>query len=117
MEFDLQDIWSAEGLAAAALVVGLLFGFIQSAVPQITNSGTVRNWTLIVLSAVIVGAAAYASGATPNVQNVIGGVLVFIGLYNATKNLHGAGEAAAKSVANGSNITPGTLLGTSVEKA
>lgn len=110
MEFDLQSIWSAEGLAAAAIVVGLIFGFLQSALPFVTNSGTFRNWALIAISALLVGAAALASGATPNVENVLGGILVFIGLYNAAKNLHGAGEAAAKSTANGSEITPGNLL-------
>ena len=110
MTFDLQSIWSAEGLATAAIVVGLLFGFIQSAVPQITNSGTFRNWALIVLSGLIVGAAAVASGAQPSIENVIAGVLVFIGLYNAAKNLHGAGEAAAQNTVGGAEITHGNLL-------
>lgn len=105
MQFDLQSIWSAEGLAAAALIVGLIFGFVQSAVPAITNSGDIRNYVLMALSALIVGAAAVASGAVPTIENVIGGVLVFIGLYNASKNLHGVGEATAKATVNGADIT------------
>jgi hypothetical protein len=111
VDFDLQSIWTAEGLAAAAIVVGLIFGFVQSAVPAITNSGTFRNYALIALSALLVGAAAVASGAQPSIENVFGGVLVFIGLYNAAKNLHGAGESAAKATVNGSTITHGNLLG------
>ena len=112
MSFDLQTIWTATGLSAAAVVVGLVFGFIQSAVPGITNSGTFRNWALIVISAVLVGLAGITSGKTLSdpdaIPNILGGILVFIGLYNASKNAHGAGEAAAVSTANGSEITSPT---------
>lgn len=111
MDFDLQSIWTASGAAAAAVVVGFLFGFIQSAVPGITNSAVVRNWALIAISGAIVLLAAATSGKTledPNVVgNVFGGVLVFIGIYNAAKNAHGAGEATAVRSANGSEIGGG----------
>ena len=110
MEFNLQDIWTSEGLAAAALVIGLIFGFIQSAVPQITSSGTLRNWALMALSALIVGLAALDSGAQPSIENVIAGVLVFIGLYNATVNLHRAGAATAQKTVNGGEITPAKTI-------
>ena len=95
MEFDLQSIWTAAGAAAAAVVVGYLFGFLQSAIPGITSSGTVRNYALIVLSAGLVALAAVTSGAQPEVGNVFSAVLVAIGIYNAAKNAHGAGEATA----------------------
>lgn len=99
MDFDLQTIWTASGAAAAAVVVGFLFGFLQSAIPAVTASGAFRNWALIGLSAGIVLLAAATSGKTlddPNVVgNVFGGLLVFIGIYNAAKNAHGAGEATA----------------------
>ena len=118
MEFDLQNIWNSEGLAAAALVVGLIFGFIQSAVPAITNSGTLRNWALMALSALVVGLAALDSGATPTIENVVAGVLVFIGLYNATVNLHQAGAATAQKTVGGSQITSAkTLLNPSADPA
>lgn len=106
MEFDLQSIWTAAGLSAAALVVGVILGFIQSAVPQVTSSGTFRNWALIVISAVLVGLAAISSGASPSIENVLSGVLVFIGLYNAAKNAHGGGESLAQKTVNGSEISP-----------
>ena len=110
MEFNLQDIWSSEGLAAAALVIGLVFGFIQSAVPAISASGTFRNYALMALSALIVGLAALDSGAQPSIENVIAGVLVFIGLYNATVNLHRAGAATAQKTVDGDKITPSKTI-------
>lgn len=99
MTFDLQELWTATGLSAAAVVVGLVFGFLQSAIPAIPASGQLRNYVLIVLSAALVILAGITSGKTLNdadvIPNLLGGVLVFIGLYNASKNAHGGGEAVA----------------------
>lgn len=111
MNFDLQSIWTAAGAAAAAVIVGYLFGFVQSAVPSFTNSATVRNWALIVFSAGLVLLAGLTSGKTLSdadvVANLFGGLLVFIGIYNAAKNAHGAGEATAVKQAGGSEIGGG----------
>jgi hypothetical protein len=96
MAFDLQSIWTGAGLAAAAVVIGLIFGFVQSAVPIIPSSGTLRDWVLIVICAGLVALAAVTSGAKPDPSNVFAAILVFIGLYNASKNAHGAGEATAE---------------------
>ena len=114
--FDLQSIWTAAGMSAAAVIVGLIFGFIQSAVPAFTNSGTFRNWALIVISGALVVLAGLTSGRTledPQVAtNLFGGLLVWIGLYNAAKNAHGAGEAVAQRTAGGAEISsPSTPLG------
>lgn len=117
MDFNLQDIWTAAGASAAALVIGYIFGFVQSAAPFLTNSGTLRNYVLIVISAGLVLLAGATSGHTlsdPNaVANVFGGFLVFLGLYNAAKNAHGAGEATAlKTVDSATAISsPPTPLG------
>ena len=111
MDFDLQSIWTATGMAAAAVIVGYLFGFAQSAVPAISSSATLRNYALMIFSAVLVLLAGLTSGKTLDdpdaVTNIFGGVIVFIGIYNAAKNAHGAGEATAVKTANGSEIGGG----------
>ncbi len=97
--FDPQIIWTGAGLSAGAVVVGLILGFLQSALPFISASGDLRNYVLIALSAAVVLLAGLTSGHTLSepdaATNILGGILVFIGLYNASKNAHGAGEAVA----------------------
>lgn len=110
MEFDITTIWTATGMAAAALVVGYVFGFLQSVVPFLPTSGVFRNWVIAAISAALVVLAALGTGKTldnPNlVTDALGGVLVFIGIYNAAKNAHGAGEATAlRTVTNATAIT------------
>lgn len=111
MNFDLQSIWTAAGAAAGAVIIGYLLGFLQSVAPFLPSTGVFRNWMLAALSGGIVLLAALTSGHTlsePNaVANVFGGLLVFIGLYNASKNAHGAGEATAVKTAGGS-VIPGS---------
>lgn len=100
MTFDLQDVWTGAGLAAAALIVGVVFGFLQSILPQLPASGVFRNYVLAAISAGLVILAAVTSGAQPDAGNVFAAFLVFVGLYNASKNAHGGGEAAALRVSD-----------------
>lgn len=107
--FNLQDIWTAAGMSAAAVIIGYILGFVQSVLPyEILSSGKVRNWALAFIAAVLVILAGWTSGHTLSepdaVSNLFGGFLVFIGLYNAAKNAHGAGEATAVKTAGGSEI-------------
>lgn len=116
VEFDLQSIWHAGGMSAAALTVGYIFGFVQSAVPRITNSGVFRNYVLMAVSAAIVILAGITSGKTLDdpfvINNLLGGTLVFIGIYNLAKNAHGAGEATAQKTSHGAEISsPPTPFG------
>lgn len=116
MEFDLQTIWTGAGLSAAAVIVGYVLGFLQSVAPWLPSSGVFRNWTIAIVSAFLVVLAGITSGRTledPNVVgNLFGGFLVFLGLYNAAKNAHGAGEATAVRTAGGAEISsPATPFG------
>jgi len=100
--FDLQSIWTGAGLSAAAVIIGYVLGFLASAMPAITATEALRRYDTIALDVVLVGAAALTSGATPNPGNVVGAVLVFIGIYNAASHANAVGIKTAVAVANGS---------------
>lgn len=99
--FDLQSIWTAAGAAAAAVVVGLIFGFLQSVIPGIPSTGTVRNWVLAILSAGLVILAALASGAKPEAGNVFAAFLTFLGVYLAATTAAAGGTAVGVRSAGG----------------
>lgn len=111
MDFDISTIWTATGMAAAALVVGYVFGFVQSVLPFLPTSGVFRNWVIAVIAAGLVAIAALDTGKSLDsptlIADVLGGLLVFIGIYNAAKNAHGAGEATAlRTVPSATSIAP-----------
>jgi hypothetical protein len=108
MTFDPQSIWTAAGAAGAALVVGYLFGFLQSIAPFLPSTGTVKNWVLAVISAGVVALAAVTSGASPDPVNVFAAGLVFVGIYQAASKTHEQGVASALKMVSGlaSEIKP-----------
>jgi hypothetical protein len=96
--FDLNSVWSAEGAAAAALLIGYVLGVVQSLVPAIPSTGVARNWIIGVLAVGLVALAASQSGQTPAVGNVFGAALIALGIYSAATAAHIAGTASATSV-------------------
>lgn len=108
MDFDLQAIWTTAGASAGVLVIGYLFGFLQSVVPFIPSTGTTRNWVLVILTGGLVGLAAVTSGKTLNdpdvVANVFSGILVFVGLYRMALSASDAGTTTAVSTAGGAPV-------------
>jgi len=100
MSFDPQSIWTAAGAAGAALVVGYLFGFLQSVAPFLPSTGTVKNWVLAALSAGVVALAAVTSGAAPDPTNVFAALLVCVGIYQAASKTHEQGVATALRMAS-----------------
>jgi hypothetical protein len=104
--FDLQSVWTAAGMAAAAVVIGYVLGFVASAIPNIPTTETWRRAEILALDVLIVGGAALTSGATLSPESFIGAALVFIGLYNAAANAHDAGVNSAVRYASGSPAKP-----------
>lgn len=102
--FDLNSIWTSAGGGAAAVIVGLIFGFLQSVIPGIPSTGTVRNWVLAILSAGLVVLAAFASGATPDAGNVFAAFLTFLGVYLAATAASVGGTAVAVRTAGGTAV-------------
>ena len=102
--FDLQSIWTAVGVSAFAVIVGYILGYVQSVAPFLPNTDIFRNVAISVLSAAGVVAAAITSGASPNPENVLGAIIVFIGIYNAAKNAHGAGTVTAARTSGGAAL-------------
>lgn len=107
MDFDLQAIWTTAGASAAVLVVGYIWGFVQSVAPNglIPSTGTVRNIVLTAITAGLVVLAGVTSGKTlddPNaIGNVFSGFLVFIGLQRMAIAASDAGTVTAVNTAGG----------------
>ena len=105
MEFDLQAIWTTAGASAGVLIIGYVFGFLQSVVPFLPSTGVARNWVLSILTAAMVILAGVTSGKTledPNViGNLFGGFLVFVGLYRMALSASDAGVTTAVKTAGG----------------
>ena len=105
MEFDLQAVWTTAGASTAVLLIGYIWGFVQSVWPAIPTTGAVRNWVLTVITALIVGAAALTSGKTlddPNaVGNLVSGLIVFVGLQRMAIAAATAGNLTAQATSGG----------------
>lgn len=105
MEFDLQAIWTTAGASAATLVIGYIFGFLQSVVPWLPSTGVFRTWVLTGITAGLVILAAVTSGKTlqdPNaIGNVFTGFLVFLGLQRMAIASSDAGTTTAINTSNG----------------
>jgi hypothetical protein len=108
MEFDLQAIWTTAGASAAILIIGYIFGFLQSVVPFLPSTGVFRTWTLTLITAGIVLLAAMTSGKTledPNaIGNVFSGFLVFLGLQRMAIASSDAGTTTAINTSGGSPL-------------
>jgi hypothetical protein len=105
MEFTLQSIWTTTGAAAAVLVIGYVFGFLQSVAPFIPSTGTLRNVVLTAITGALVVLAALDSGKTVDdpdfIANVIGGIIVFLGLQRMAIAASDAGTVSAVKSAGG----------------
>lgn len=112
MEFDLQAIWTTAGASAAVLLIGYIFGFLQSVVPWMPSTGVFRTWVLTAITAALVILAAVTSGKTlddPNaIGNVFSGFLVFLGLQRMAIASSDAGTTTAINTSNGKplEVTP-----------
>lgn len=108
MEFDLQAIWTTAGASAAVLIIGYVFGFLQSVVPFLPSTGVFRTWTLTLITAAIVILAALTSGHTleePDaITNVVSGFLVFLGLQRMAIASSDAGVTTAINTAGGTPL-------------
>ena len=108
MDFDLQGIWTTAGASAAVLLIGYIFGFLQSVVPFIPTTGVFRTWTLTLITAALVIAAGIATGKTlddPNaIGNVFTGFLVFLGLQRMAIASSDAGTTTAINTSGGSAL-------------
>lgn len=108
MEFDPQAIWTTAGASAAVLVIGAIWGFLQSVVPGIPTTGTLRNIVLTAIAAALVAIAALQSGKTledPNaIGNVLSGFLVFVGLQRMAIAAADAGTMFGVRTAGGEPI-------------
>lgn len=106
MEFDLQAVWTTAGASAAILIVGYVWGFLQSIVPWIPTTGTVRNVVLTATCAGLVILAGIDSGKTledPDViTNLFTGFVVFLGLQRMAIASADAGVITAVKTAGGS---------------
>ena len=107
-EFDLQAVWTTAGASAAILVIGYVWGFLQSIVPFIPTTGNLRNVVLTALCAALVLVAALDSGKTLDdpdaLTNVFGGFLVFLGLQRMSIASADAGTFTAVKTAGGEKI-------------
>lgn len=105
MEFDLQAIWTTAGAATTILIIGYIWGFLQSIVPFIPTTGTVRNIVLTSITAGLVVLAGVASGKTLEdpavVTNVLSGFIVFLGLQRMAIASADAGNLTAQRTAGG----------------
>lgn len=105
MEFNLQAVWTTTGAATAVLIIGYVFGFLQSIAPFIPSTGTIRNIVLTIITAAIILAAALDSGKTledPDaLQNVVGGIIAFLGLQRMAIAASDAGTLSAVTTAGG----------------
>ena len=105
MEFDLQAISTTAGASAAVLIVGYIFGFLQSVVPFMPSTGVFRTWVLTAITAGMVLLAALTSGKSlddPNaIANVFSGFLVFLGLQRMAIASSDAGTTTAINTSNG----------------
>lgn len=107
MEFDLQAIWTTAGASAAVLLIGYIWGFLQSVAPNgvIPSTGTVRNVVLTGITAALVILAGVNSGKTLEDPNVVGnlfsGFLVFIGLQRMAIAAADAGTVTAVATSGG----------------
>ena len=105
MEFDLQAIWTTAGASAAVLIIGYIFGFLQSVVPWMPSTGVFRTWVLTAITGAMVILAALTSGKTlddPNaIGNVFTGFLVFLGLQRMAIASSDAGTTTAINTSNG----------------
>jgi len=105
MEFDLQALWTTAGASTAILIIGYIFGFLQSVVPFLPTTGVFRTWVLTLITAGLVVLAAVTSGKTlddPNaIANVVSGFLVFLGLQRMAIASSDAGTTTAINTSNG----------------
>jgi hypothetical protein len=105
VDFDLQGIWTTAGASAAVLIIGYVFGFLQSVLPVLPSTGVFRTWTLTIITAGIVLLAAITSGKTledPNaIGNLFSGFLVFLGLQRMAIASSDAGTTTAINTSNG----------------
>ena len=105
MEFDLQAIWTTAGASAAVLLIGYIFGFLQSVIPFLPSTGVFRTWTLTIITVGIVILAAVTSGHTLDEPNAIGnlfsGFIVFLGLQRMAIASSDAGTTTAMNTSNG----------------
>ena len=105
MEFDLQAIWTTAGASAAVLIIGYIFGFLQSVVPWMPSTGVFRTWVLTAITGAMVILAALTSGKTlddPNaIGNVFSGFLVFLGLQRMAIASSDVGTTTAINTSNG----------------
>jgi len=108
VEFDLQAIWTTAGAATAVLIVGYVFGFLQSVAPFIPSTGNWRNIILSVICGGLVLAAAIGTGKTledPDaIQNIVGGAIVFLGLQRMAVAASDIGTQNAVSTAGGAPL-------------
>ena len=105
MEFNLQAVWTTAGASAAVLLIGYIFGFLQSVVPQLPTTGVFRTWVLTIITGGIVILAAITSGKTLDDPNAIGnlfsGFIVFLGLQRMAIASSDAGTTTAINTSNG----------------
>jgi hypothetical protein len=105
----IDGVWTATGLAVSAAFIGVLFGLIQTYAPFLdTQNTTVRNYTLGVLCALLVGVASYQlgqQGVQPSVANIIGAIIAFAGLFRLSLSLN------SDTVQTTTGSRPPSLLG------
>ena len=105
----LDGVWTTTGAGVTAAFIGIVFGLLQTYLPFLkTDNTNVRNWTLGVLVAIVVGLATWQlkqQGVQPSIPNGIGLVIAYAALLRLSLSLH----SDTVQVATGSR--PESVLG------